>query len=60
MELKLFKVIWGFWKEFEAFKIIYIDIEAFFINVGHFERFKDFLNMFSKKWRLLLENMRLL
>jgi hypothetical protein len=52
MRLRLSKVISGFFKESETFKIIYKDIEAFFINVGPFERFKGFLNIFSKKWRL--------
>jgi hypothetical protein len=33
-------------------------MEAFFINVGHFER--GFLNTFSNKWRLLFRNVRLL
>jgi hypothetical protein len=35
-------------------------MEVFFINVGHFERFRGFLNTFSRKWRLLFRNVRLL
>jgi hypothetical protein len=35
-------------------------MEVFFINVGHFERFRGFLNTFSRKWRLLFKNVRLL
>jgi hypothetical protein len=30
------------------------------VFVGHFERFRGFLNAFSKKWRLLLRDLRLL
>jgi hypothetical protein len=28
--------------------------------LGHFERFLGFLNTFSKKWRFLFRNLRLL
>jgi hypothetical protein len=35
-------------------------MEFFVINVGHFERFRGFLNTFSKKWKLLLRNVRIL
>jgi hypothetical protein len=41
--------MWGFFKELDAYKIIYRGIEAFSIDVGHFERFWGFLNTFSKK-----------
>jgi hypothetical protein len=34
--------------------------ESFLINVEHFERFRGFLNKFSKKWRVLFSNVRLL
>jgi hypothetical protein len=61
MELK------GFLKWYEAFsnnsrlfKIISGWLVVFFINVGHFERFRGFLNTFSKKGRLLFRNLRLL
>jgi hypothetical protein len=35
-------------------------IEVFFINLGHFARFRGFLNTYSKKCRLLFRNVRLL
>jgi hypothetical protein len=35
-------------------------MEVFFIDVEHFERFRGFLNTFSKNWRLLFRNVRLL
>jgi hypothetical protein len=35
-------------------------MKFFFINVGNFERFRGFLNTFSKKWKLLLRNVRIL
>jgi hypothetical protein len=54
-----FKAIWSFFKESEAFEIISKDMEAFFNNVGHFEGFWDFLNIFKKKLRLLFKNVRL-
>jgi hypothetical protein len=35
-------------------------MEVFFISVGHFERFQGYFNTFSKKFRLLFRNVRLL
>jgi hypothetical protein len=35
-------------------------MEVFFINVGHFEKYRGFSNTFSDKWRRLIISVRLL